>query len=96
MSFKCHHFVKWLLEKYESREENKKLNILGTIWIFLNCTKNIAIAVVVKDENILIHELDENIEALHLRNRMNILEYINYTVIENKKSNNKKDNSTEM
>jgi hypothetical protein len=31
MSFKCHyrsHFVKWLLERYESDDENKKLDVL--------------------------------------------------------------------
>ncbi|CAG8809198.1 12540_t:CDS:2, partial [Dentiscutata erythropus] len=62
-----------MLEKYESVKEDIKLNILGTIH-----NEEIVIAIVIENKNALICELEKDIEAFNLQNRMNILEYINY------------------
>jgi hypothetical protein len=46
MSFKCHyrnHFVKWLLEQYESEAENKNMDILSAIRFIVRAWREVSL-----------------------------------------------------
>ncbi|CAG8507673.1 10705_t:CDS:2 [Scutellospora calospora] len=73
MSFKRRYksyFIKWLLDQYESGND-KKLNVLNAIKFIVKAWKEVSSETLMK-------ELREDIEALHLRNVMNLEEYIDY------------------
>ncbi|CAG8722701.1 13156_t:CDS:2, partial [Dentiscutata erythropus] len=98
MSFKCrykNYFIKWMLDQYES-ENNNKLNVLNAIKFIVQAWNEVSsetvwILLVVQNneeptndnDDKLMEEMKVDIEALNFRNAMDLEVYINYPEEEN-------------